>query len=98
VGVGSDDDNWLLFKTRQLDDNDRAWIDRVERKGNQFTVVLNQAIWQGRYLKTFTYYNVYGVNLGRLPPGRYEAKWIVKPLTFREFEGNGRPSDQQTEN
>ena len=98
VKVTQGEDNWLLFKTRQLDDNDRVWIERIERRGNQFTVTLSEATWQGRYLKTFTYYNVFGVNLGKLPPGNYEATWVIKPLEFREFEGNGRPQDQRTEN
>lgn len=89
-----EDDNWLLFKTKQLDDNDRAWIERIDRDGNQFIVVLNQAIWQGHYQKTFTYYGVFGVNLGKLPAGKYEAKWILKPLVFKQFEGNGRPRDE----
>lgn len=87
------DDNWLLFRTRQLDDNDRVWVERIERQGNQFTVVLNEAIWEGRYSKTFTYYGDFGVNLGKLEPGKYEAKWIVKPLLFKQFEGSGRPMD-----
>lgn len=87
------DDNWLLFCTRQLDDNDRVWVERIERRGNRFTVVLNEAIWQGRYSKTFTYYSVMGVNLGKLEPGQYEAKWIIQPLAFRQFEGDGRPTD-----
>lgn len=91
----SKEDNWLLFKTRQLDDNDRVWIERIERRENQFTIVLSEAIWQGRYFKSFTYYNVYGVNLGKLPPGKYDAKWVIQPLVFREFEGSGRPRDQQ---
>lgn len=88
----------MLFKTRQLDDNDRVWIERVEREGNQFTIVLSEAVWQGRYSKTFTYYNVFGVNLGQLGPGKYTATWIVKPLEFRTFEGSGRPTDRQQEN
>ena len=89
----SGDDNWLLFRTRQLDDNDRVWVDRVERQGNRFTIVVNEAIWQGRYSKTFTYYSALGVNLGKLAPGKYEATWIVKPLEFKQFEGDGRPTD-----
>ncbi len=87
------DDNWLIFRTRQLDDNDRLWVERIERNGNQFTIVLSEAIWQGRYMKTFTYYGVFGVNLGQLEPGKYEAKWIVQPLVFKQFEGDGRPMD-----
>ena len=86
------DDSWLLLRTRQLDDNDRLWVERIERRGNQFTVVLNEAIWQGKYFKTFTYYHVYGVNLGKLPPGDYEAKWVIVPMTFKQFEGDGRPA------
>lgn len=90
--IAAGDDSWLLLRTRQLDDNDRLWIERIERRGNQFTVVLNEAIWQGKYFKTFTYYHVYGVNLGKLPPGDYEAKWVISPLTFKQFEGDGRPA------
>jgi hypothetical protein len=91
--VTSADDNWLLLRTRQLDDNDRVWVERVERRGNQFTVVVSEAIWQGRYSKTFTYYGVFGVNLGKLEPGKYEAKWVIQPLAFKQFEGDGRPTD-----
>jgi hypothetical protein len=86
----SNDDNWLLFKTRQLDDNDRVWIQKIERDRDEFTVVLHEAIWQGRYRKSFTYYNAYGVNLGKLPPGKYTANLIIKPLEFQTFAGNGR--------
>jgi hypothetical protein len=80
------DDNWLLFRTRQLDDSDRVWIERIERRGDEFTVTLNEAIWQGRYQKTFTYYEVTAVNLGPLPPGNYSVKWLVKPLAFKQLE------------
>jgi hypothetical protein len=89
----SADDTWLLLRTKQLDDNDRVWVERIERRGNQLTVTVSLAKWQGRYQKNFTYYNVYGVNLGKLEPGKYEAKWIIMPLVFREFEGNGRPRE-----
>lgn len=88
----SSEDTWLLLRTRQLDDNDRLWIERIERRGNQITVTLNEAIWQGKYFKTFTFYHVYGVNLGKLPPGEYEASWVIAPLTFKQFEGDGRPA------
>jgi hypothetical protein len=93
--LSSNDENWILFKTRQLDDNDRVWVERIERNGNEFTIVLNEAIWQGRYGKTFTYYNVFAVNLGKLAPGKYQAKWIIQPLVFRQFEGAGRPIDER---
>jgi hypothetical protein len=88
-----DDDNWLLLRSRQLDDNDRVWVERIEREGNQFTLVVNEAIWQGKYLKNFTCYQVFGVNLGQLKPGTYEARCVLKPLVFKQFEGTGQPRD-----
>jgi len=89
----SNDDNWLVFRSRQLDDNDRVWVERIERRGNEFLVVLCEAIWQGYYQKTFTYYPVLGVNLGRLAPGNYKAKWVIQPLQFKRFEDPGKPQD-----
>ena len=80
------DDNWLIFRTRQLDDNDRVWIEKIERSGNEFTITMHEAIWQGNYFKTFTWYEVTAVNLGKLPAGDYSVKWIVKPLTFKQLE------------
>lgn len=86
-----DRDSWLLLRTRQLDDNDRVWVEQVQRRGNQFTIVVREAIWEGRYNKTFTYYGVFGFNLGQLPPGKYQATWIIEPVKFRKFAGDGRP-------
>jgi hypothetical protein len=80
------DENWLLFRTRQLDDNDRVWIEKIERSGNAFTITMHEAIWQGNYFKTFTWYEVTAVNLGKLPSGNYTVKWVVKPLTFKQLE------------
>jgi hypothetical protein len=91
-------ESWLLFRTQQLDDNDRVWIERIERRGNQFTVVVSQAVWQGSYRKDFTYFNVYGINLGKLESGKYQAKWLTKPLVFSEFDGVGRPQDNWPKN
>ena len=87
------DDNWLIFRTEQLDDNDRVWVERIERRGQQITVVANQAKWQGKYFKNFTYYPVIGVNLGKLEPGKYEVKWIIQPLMFAKFDGDGKALD-----
>lgn len=87
------DEVWLLLRTKQLDDNDRAWVERVERRGDRFTIVVSLAKWQGKYSKNFTCYHVYGVSLGRLEPGKYEAKCIVDPLVFHQFDGNGRPRE-----
>lgn len=91
----SADENWLVFRTKQLDDNDRVWVERIERRGNEFVVVLSQAIWQGKYQKTFTYYQVVGVNLGKLAPGAYKARWIIKPMEFKYFEDPGKPQDSR---
>jgi len=79
-------DTWLVFRTRQFDDNDRAWVEKIERQGNRFNVVMHQAIWKGRYGKSFTYYRLIVVNLGKLPVGDYEATWTVQPLSFTTFE------------
>jgi len=87
------DDNWLIFRSRQLDDNDRVWVEKIERRGNEFTVTFSEAIWQGRYFKTFTGYEVHAVNLGKLQPGDYSVKWVVKPLVFDRFEDPGQPKD-----
>ena len=86
-------DTWLVFRTRQFDDNDRAWVEKIERRGNRFTVVMHQAIWRGYYGKSFTYYRVLAVNLGPLPAGAYEASWTVQPLAFTAFED---PKNYQT--
>jgi hypothetical protein len=85
------DEVWLLFRTRQLDDNDRVWIETVDRQGTEITVTMREAIWQGNYFKTFTYYGVLALNLGKLPSGHYTVKWIAEPLVFTKFDGDGRP-------
>lgn len=93
-------DPWLIFRTAQLDDHDRLWIKKIERKKDHITIVLNHAVWQGDYAKNFTWYGIFAVNPGTLPPGKYQAKWIVKPFGFLQFEdpGNRRtswPKDEQ---
>jgi hypothetical protein len=85
------DDSWLIFRTKQLDDNDRVWVERIERRESKITVVAHQAKWQGRYFKTFTYYPVIAVKLGKLEEGKYDVEWVVKPLTFSQFDGDGKP-------
>jgi hypothetical protein len=91
VELTDQDDNWLIFLSEQLDDNDRVWVDRIERRGQQLTVVVNQARWQGKYFRNFTYYQVIGLNLGKLEPGKYETKWLIQPLVFAKFDGDGKP-------
>jgi hypothetical protein len=90
VTVTEEDDNWLIFRTEQLDDNDRVWVGRIERRGRQITVIANQAKWQGKYFRNFTCYEVIAVNLGKLEPGTYAAKWIIQPLVFSKFDGDGK--------
>lgn len=94
IKLSGAEETWLIFRTRQLDDSDRVWVEKIERRGNQFMVELNQAIWQGNYVKNFTYYTAFGVNLGKLPPGEYEAKWVVQPLVFRQAEAAADPKDR----
>jgi hypothetical protein len=79
-------------------------VERIERSGNRITVVVNEAVWQGRYQKNFTYYGVIGINVGALEAGRYEVKYVVRPYRFRKFDEPGQtrenwpieeePSDQ----
>ena len=85
-GITAGDDVWLLYRSRQLDDNDRLWIEKIERNGSAFTITMHEAIWQGNYFKTFTYYEVDAVNLGKLPAGDYTVTWLVKPLVFKQLE------------
>ncbi len=94
----ADEDNWIIFRSRQLDDNDRVWVDKVEQRGREFIIHLNEAIWQGKYNKTFTYYEVVAVNLGKLPPGNYSVKWVVYPHTFKQLEKPQQPNKDSKEN
>ena len=82
VQLTDNDDHWLILRTEQLDDNDRVWVERIERRGQQITLVANQAKWQGKYFRNFTCYHVIALNLGKLTPGKYETKWIIQPLVF----------------
>ena len=93
VQLTDKDDHWLIFSTEQLDDNDRVWVERIERKGQTITVVANRAKWQGKYFRNFTGYEVIGVNLGKLEPGNYEVKWIIQPMVFSKFDGDGKALD-----
>jgi hypothetical protein len=94
VQLASDQNSWLLFRTRQLDDNDRVWVERIERRGNQLTVILHEAVWAGAYQKNFTYYSVIGVNVGQLQPGSYEAKWVIQPYRFTKLEPAQQAQDR----
>src|SRR5262245_22157506 len=94
VELTDKDDNWLIFRTEQLDDNDRLWVERIDRRGQQITIVANQAKWQGKYFRNFTYYQVIALNLGKLAPGKYDMKWITQPMVFTKFDGDGKALDK----
>lgn len=87
------DENWLIYRTEQLDDNDRVWIERVERRGKQINVVAKRAKWQGKYFRNFTYYAVIGLNLGKLEAGKYDVKMTIEPVVFSKFDGDGKALD-----
>jgi hypothetical protein len=70
-----------------------VWVERIERRGQQITVVANLAKWQGKYFRNFTGYEVIGLNLGKLEPGKYDVKWIIQPLVFAKFDGDGKALD-----
>jgi hypothetical protein len=91
------DDNWLILRTKQLNDNDRLWVERVERSGNKLKVVVTLASWRGKYQKNFTLYHVFGVNVGKLAPGEYEATCVILPAAFTKFDGSGRPVENTPE-
>jgi hypothetical protein len=93
VSLNAGDEAWLIYRTKQLDDNDRVWVERIERRENKLTVVVHQARWTGRYFKTFTYYPVIAINLGKLEAGKYEVEWTLKSLEFAKFEGDGKPTN-----
>lgn len=88
IVLTSGKDTWLIYRTEQLDDNDRVWVDSIEWSddGKRITITFSRATWLGYYSKNFTWYNVTGVNLGKLKPGDYDITWIEKPLEFTEFE------------
>lgn len=91
VELTDQDDHWLIFRTEQLDDNDRVWVERIERRGQQITVVVSQAKWQGKYFRNFTCFEVIALNLGKLTAGKYEVKCAIQPLVFARFDGDGKP-------
>jgi hypothetical protein len=93
VELTDKDDNWLIFRSEQLDDNDRVWVERIEKRGDKITVVAKQAKWQGKYFRNFTYYQAIAVNLGKLAPDKYEVKWVLQPMVFAKFDGDGKALD-----
>ena len=96
VALMADKDTWLLFRSKQLNDNDRVWIESIDRSKvgrGRIEVVCRRAVWNGRATENATYHPVFGVNLGRLAAGTYEATWVVRECSFREFDEERRPKD-----
>jgi hypothetical protein len=87
------DDNWLIFRSQQIDDNDRIWVERIERRGDKINVTARFAKWQGKYFRNFTYYPVIALNLGKLEAGRYDVTWTLHPYAFAKFDGDGKALD-----
>ena len=68
----ADQETWVLFRSKQLKPT-RMWIERIERDENTFTVTMNGP----EATAGDDHYEVHGVNLGKLPTGTYEVKWII---------------------
>ena len=73
----------MLFRSKQLNPT-RLWIERIERDENTFTVTMNGP----EATAGDDHYEVHGVNLGKLPTGTYEVKWIM-----RSGKGGSPPQD-----
>lgn len=93
VELTEKDDQLLILRTEQLDDNDRLWVERIERRGQKIDLVTNLAKWQGKYFRNFTCYHVVAINLGKLEPGKYELKWVIQPYVFTKFDGDSKAID-----
>ncbi|MCI0357744.1 MAG: hypothetical protein L0211_04560, partial [Planctomycetaceae bacterium] len=74
-----------LFRSQQLN-RTIMWIERIERDENTFTVTMNGP----EATAGDDHYEVHGVNLGKLPTGTYEVKWII-----RSGKGGSPPKDSQ---
>eukprot|EP00913_Durusdinium_trenchii_P013392 g12573.t1 len=92
VQLTSNDNSWVLFRSKQVDDNDRMFVTRVERKGNTFVIHMLRCTWKGDYSKNVTYHEVLGINLGKLGSGKYTAKWRVGRTQFEKFDKQGWPA------
>ncbi len=91
VTVAADKNQWVMFRSTQVNDNDRMWIDRIERRGDTFTIHMTRAIWRGVYTRNVTFHELFGVNLGKLPAGRYKAVWVITPAAYKDPDARGYP-------
>lgn len=84
----ADQETWVLCRSKQLNEN-HLWIERVERDENTFTVTMNgSAATAGDH-----HYEVHGVNLGKLPNGTYEVKWIIRSGQGGRPAKDGKPAE-----
>ncbi len=81
----ADKETWVLFRSKQLN-RTLMWIERIERDENTFTVTMNGP----EATAGDDHYEVHGVNLGKLPTGTYEVKWII-----RSGKGGRPPKDSK---
>lgn len=91
--VTTKDNNWLLFRTKQADDRVKTWVTGIERKGKTFTIRMTRSIWSGAYTYNITYHDLIGINLGKLPAGKYTAKWIIDQATHTKFDKENWPTN-----
>ena len=89
--VTDKDNNWLLFRSRQVNDLDRMWVDRIERRGNEFIITMSRAVWNGFYTVNMTYHDLHALNLGKLSAGKYTAKWIINRSSIKKLDDRGQP-------
>jgi hypothetical protein len=96
--IGEGDDNILLFtmaRSTMREVDDQMWVDKVERKGNNFVVHMQFAEWMGGCGSSAICQAVFAVNIGKLSRGDYTAQWVIDPLQFEHQDQDGWPKDAQ---
>jgi hypothetical protein len=87
------DNNGLLFRTR-FSEYDRLRIEGIERQGNSFTVTMKHEMYCGSLYKNGTRDRIFAVDLGKLPVGKYTAKWVIKTTFFGPLAKNPTVKDK----
>jgi hypothetical protein len=81
------DEAWLLLRGVPLRPGaDRISIDRIERSGNRITVSGSTATLASPYKKAAYFVPHLGINLGKLPAGKYEATWRNTAMQYKRGE------------
>jgi RNA polymerase sigma factor (sigma-70 family) len=90
----TDQETWLLFRSREVKHADSLWVERIEREGNTFTVTATLATYTGIIDgKNPPSHLVVGVNLGKQQAGQYAVKWIMNHASFTKVGKQGWPED-----